>query len=112
MKPGQLICNKEATPSSRQHRKPCSDCPWARTALPGWLGGVSSRDWLADAHGEAIVDCHVFSGPQCAGAAIYRSNVGKLPRSSDALLLPKDRARVFASPVEFIEHHGDEKGKR
>lgn len=90
---------------TKQHSKPCSDCPWARKALEGWLGGTSIDEWLAEAHGEARIDCHVLLGPQCAGAAIYRANVLKRPRNPDILRLPADTALVFAGPHEFRAHH-------
>ena len=44
-------------------------------------------------------------GPQCAGAAVYRSNVCKRPHSLAILRLPADRTLVFASPIEFRSHH-------
>ena len=101
----QLITSDEATPLASQPKKPCTDCPWSRGALRGWLGDLSCEEWIAAAHGEARIDCHVFAGPQCAGAAIYRANVAKLPRERSALVLPADRTAVFASPAEFCEHH-------
>jgi len=101
----QLISCEEATTATGQHRKPCGDCPWARTALNGWLGGDTIEDWLALAHGEGMMECHTLVGAQCAGASIYRANVCKLMRNPEALQLPADRERVFASPAEFRAHH-------
>ena len=103
----KLISSREAIPATKQHCKPCSDCPWARDALPGWLGSMSPEEWVAAAHGEAIAECHAHTGVQCAGMAIYRANVAKLPRSREALKLPADRELVFASAKEFKEHHDD-----
>jgi len=54
----KCISSAEAEPATRQHTKPCSDCPWARTALNGWLGGQSIEDWLADARGEEPTKVH------------------------------------------------------
>lgn len=101
----QLISHEEAVPAKRQHKKPCSDCPWARVALPGWLGAMSPEEWLQHAHGESMVDCHAHNGAQCAGMAIFRSNIMKRCRSPHILLLPKDRVKVFASDSEFLLHH-------
>lgn len=100
----QLISSDEAVQAACQHKKPCSDCPWARGALNGWLGGVSIDDWLAIGHSDAVAPCHVISNQQCAGLAIYRRNVCKLVRPP-ALSLPADREAVFASPAEFRAHH-------
>jgi len=101
----KLIDSTQATPAPRQITKPCSDCPWARDALNGWHGGNTIDEWLAFAHSETHIECHVHPNVQCAGAAIYRSNVGKLPRDRGLLMLPEDRAMCFASPREFTEHH-------
>lgn len=101
----QLISSDDSVPATEQHKAACSDCPWARTALPGWLGALSADDWLKEAHGEADIECHVLTGVQCAGAAIYRANIGKLPRDAALLRLPADKAKVFATPSEFLAHH-------
>jgi hypothetical protein len=108
----KCISSDEAVPAKSQHTRPCSDCPWARTALHGWLGGNTSEEWIMFAHGEVHVECHALTGVQCAGIAIYRRNVGKLPRDMALLRLPADRETVFASPQEFREHHVTAKLKR
>lgn len=101
----KLVTSDEARPCAVQPTQPCSDCPWARASLPGWLGGASVEEWLTAAHGEEIIPCHTLVGPQCAGAAIYRRNVAKLVRDPEALKLPADRTLVFASKAEFTQHH-------
>lgn len=67
---------------------------------------MKSKEWLAAAHGEAVIECHT-KGCQCAGAAIYRSNVKKLPRTPEILTLKPDSA-VFAQPQEFLDYHDAE----
>lgn len=100
----RLVSIEEAVPAKGQHKTPCSDCPWARTALNGWLGGASIDDWVTTAHRDHYVGCHTLNGAQCAGIAIYRSNVCKsvLP---PLLKLPKDDVKVFGSPMQFRAHH-------
>jgi len=105
MKRRQLITCDEARPTNKQHTSPCSDCPWARAALQGWLGGLSADKWVKAVHGEAMIECHTILDKQCAGAAIYRANVAKLCRTNDILCLPSDRTTVFSSPSEFTLHH-------
>ena len=100
----QLIDNTESVTSDKQHTSPCSDCPWARTALNGWLGGESIEGWLHKAHADGPIICHVISNRQCAGAAIYRTNVCKLAHPP-LLRLAADKEKVFATPMEFTEHH-------
>ena len=103
----KLVTYDEARPAKKQHKKPCSDCPWARTAMPGWLGGLTSEQWLRVAHGDGQIVCHTRQKMQCAGAAIFRANVCKSPRDPEALELPADRERVFARNQEFTDHHED-----
>lgn len=100
----QLLTSEDAKPRKAQHKKPCSDCPWARTALPGWLGSMTPQEWLAVAHGDVLVDCHTVGNQQCAGLAIYRSNVCKQVQPP-IITLPVDREAVFATPMQFMEHH-------
>lgn len=69
------------------------------------MGGDDVENWVRDAHGEVRLDCHTLSGAQCAGAAIYRGNICKLPRDPAVLVLPADRDKVFKSPKEFRDHH-------
>lgn len=108
----QLITSDRAKVVTSQPRRPCSDCPWARTALPGWLGPLTAHEWLALAHGGGRSQCHATKGPgnrswACAGYAIYQANVCKAPDHPLALTLPADRERVFSSPAEFAAHHGE-----
>lgn len=101
----QLVSSDEATVASTQHKKPCSDCPLARKSLAGWLGGSPPEEWVKFLHGEAPVACHMRQGAQCAGAAIYRANVCKLPRDKKLLVLPPNKTLVFSNPSEFLAHH-------
>lgn len=111
---GKLISAREAQQAKGQHVRPCGDCPWARGALPGWLGSLTADEWLQVAHGEGSAECHSAHGARCAGLAIYRTNVGKRPRDPEALILPADRDACFSSPAEFKKHHeqGPEKEER
>ena len=106
MKRRVCISAAEAVPAKAQHKKPCSDCPWARASLNGWLGDLTPGEWVQAAHGESEVECHALTGVQCAGIAIYRANNGKVPRDPKQLRLPRDTKLVFETRSEFIEHHG------
>src|SRR6266404_5203889 len=100
----RVISSDEAVPAQGQHTKPCEDCPWSRSSFPGWLGGCTAEEWLATAHSDQQIDCHTLDGAQCAGAAIYRANVCKIPRTN-VLRLERDFDNVFESPLEFTWHH-------
>ncbi len=104
----QLLTVDDAITTPNQHAKPCPDCPFARTALRGWLAGETPEQWVRYALGETLGECHVLLPHQCAGMAIFRANTCKSPRDKTLLKLPADRERVFARPAEFLEHH---KGK-
>lgn len=103
----KIITSEEAIDSDEQITKPCSDCPWRRDSIKGWLGGMTPEEWLDAIHGmgDTFIDCHTINGPQCAGAAIYRANISKLPRNPMILQLPKDKESVFSTPMEFLKHH-------
>lgn len=108
----KLVTSAEAKPAKKQHHVPCGDCPFSRNSMPGWLGGNTPEGFVAFAQGEGIYNCHSFIGPQCAGMAIFRSNICKSPRDSRVLVLPANRTKVFGWPTEFIDHHGDKGGTR
>jgi hypothetical protein len=103
----KLLTGAEArpNPTGKQHTSPCSDCPWARAALPGWLGSMSAEEWLQLAHGEGGADCHAIQDAQCAGLAVYRANNCKSLRDPEAFRLPPNRTTVFSNPNEFRNHH-------
>lgn len=110
----QLVSGDEPDIASRQPTEPCGDCPFGRGSLAGWLGTLNVDDWLRAAHSECVIDCHALiaedgSAFQCAGAAIYRANVAKKcwPQTG-ALELPRNKTKVFTSPMEFEAHHGSQ----
>lgn len=99
--------------------KPCLDCPFYRRVKPGALGGSSVETYIGQSIGPFMLPCHKacdFDDPnwkdkvgetsQCAGAAIYRNNIGfggAMP--SGIHVLPQDHDKVFSSHAEFIAHH-------
>lgn len=100
----KLISRDEAVDAAGQHTTPCSDCPWRRDSLRGWLGGGTAEEFLQYAHSNTQYDCHTVRGAQCAGMAVYRRNVCK--RVEPPLLtLSKDTDTVFDTPMAFAAHH-------
>lgn len=103
--PGQLKTADQAVKTKCQHKRPCSNCPWAHKSLPGWLGSNTAAEWIDIAHGEpGGAECHT-TDKQCAGMVIYQANVCKSPRDSSVLRLPQNKTTVFASAAEFKAHH-------
>ena len=91
---------------TEQHKKPCHDCPWRRNSAEGWLGSLSAEEWMSIAIGEGSAECHTeLSDTSCAGLAIFRANICKIPRDPNALRLPADHDGVFSVPWQFMEHH-------
>lgn len=86
-----------------------------RTATPGYIGPEAIEDWLKMAHGETPIACHetikakedreTTWKAQCAGAAIFRSNIHKSPRDPEIETLPRDDELVFSWDDEFVAHH-------
>ena len=111
-KAGKMITGDEAKVTKKQHTMPCSDCPFRRDSIPGWLGTLTVDDWVELAHGEGSADCHTTKqkkdgkGWACAGLAIYRANVAKAPRDPNAMRLKPDTTLVF-SFGEFRKHHSE-----
>lgn len=98
---------------------PCPDCPFSRTVKPGALGGSPPETFIGQAYGPFILPCHktcnfsdplwkdkTIDTPQCAGAAIFRANIGlngQFPAVIHQLAPNKDK--VFANAAEFYAHH-------
>ena len=93
--------SEEAVRTDRQRTTPCHDCPLSRKPLKGWLGGATALEYRSLLHSDQMIDCHTEIGRQCAGAAIYRTNVAK----SAVFRLPRDTKAVFGTPAEFVTHH-------
>lgn len=101
----RCVNTEEAPKSKEQHTTPCGDCPFARNALKGWLGGNTVEQWMLTLNGDHKIPCHAIRGPQCAGAAILRTNICKRPRDNSVMTLPANKKTVFASLEEFKQHH-------
>lgn len=108
-----LLTTADSVSVVKQHKAPCSDCPWARKSLAGWTGPNEPQVWVAVAHSDQTVDCHTRRSRdtrrqfQCAGAAIFRANVRKAPRYDSLLMLPPNEQTVFSNDSEFLAHHKD-----
>lgn len=111
----RFVSSDQAKTTSKQHSKPCSDCPWSRKSISGWLGPHDADTWLRIAHGDGRIECHALKGRQgnwqCAGAAIYRANVCKSVPYPEVMRLPSNTKLVFGFH-EFKPHHeGDANGR-
>ncbi len=108
-------------PSCINGRSPCRECPWSRTTPPGGNhpGGSPVETYIGQVNGPFWLACHMRyekgvdakdqtpgRAPECAGAAIFRANVGLSDKLSQRLhRLPSDTKKVFADFAEFMAHH-------
>jgi hypothetical protein len=97
-------------------RKPCKECPFARHVRPGTTGGSPPETFVGQAYGPFLLACHLpeeyhkdqwdEANLQCAGANIFRANVGRADKMPPAMLrCQPDTEAVFATPAELIAHH-------
>lgn len=100
----KLISSDQAVTGKKQHTTACSDCPYRRDSLNGWLGGNSVDQFLRIAHSDTRYDCHTIKKQQCAGLAIYRRNTCKQV-DPPLLVLPADHDTILSNPMEFQAHH-------
>jgi len=79
-------------------------------------GGSSPTVYVGQAVGPFLLSCHMDPDyekdrrsaklRQCAGAAIFRSNIGVDKLMPEFLhYLPSDEEKVFSNPAELIAHH-------
>ena len=99
--------------------KPCSDCPFRRKAMPGWLGASSPEGFIDCMQRDEPLPCHQTidyddnphwlvewmhqkTGNMCAGALIFLAN--KLQHHPFEKMA-KDPENVFSNSVEFVRYH-------
>lgn len=96
------------------HTNPCRECPFRRKSAPGYLGGGTVEEWMADlTFGDTAFVCHMAEqkGKRhlCAGSMIHYLNSCKMPRDRDFAAMLKHYAKnsvaVFDWPHEFQAHH-------
>lgn len=99
--------------------KPCSDCPFRRKAMPGWLGASSPEGFIDCMERDEPLPCHQTidydnnphwlvewmhqkTGNMCAGALIFMANkVQQHPFQR----MSKDHENVFSNTIEFVRYH-------
>jgi len=103
-------------------KKPCSECPFTKNSLPGWLSDYTAQELHLIAMNEMPFPCHMThdedlewdeagteSAPLCAGALMYMKKGAKMPRMVElARILKqidiKDCENILSTP-EFFKHH-------
>ena len=103
---------------SKNQVSPCAQCSFRRDTPPGNLGGSPPEVYIGQIEGPFMIPCHMlcnfddpkwrekaFKTGQCAGAAIFRANMGLPPGPVPINLLPPDHTTVFSDYAEFLAHH-------
>ena len=107
-------------------KKPCRECPFSKSTMPGWLGSYDDTSQLhALVSNEDRMPCHLpidyetsadelamqeRRGETCVGYLAYSRNTAK--RFTDRRLKIEAEAvgkrdDVFASPMEMHDFHTD-----
>lgn len=94
-------------------KKPCSNCPFKKNTLKGWLGSTTAN---------RVANCDSFtchktgetgSGPrkQCAGFMILKqedSAFYRILNHAARQFLIEQKSVIFDSKEDFIKHHSNE----
>ena len=104
-------------------KRPCADCPFRTSALPGWLGGHEPEEIMQAVFGNEMWTCHqtvdefmTFEAARanpvvqhCYGAAMFMRRMCKLPRDAEiaAFVQTVDMSveDVFPNPQAFLDYH-------
>lgn len=114
----------ERDPKDRRYARktPCDECPFNKKTPEPINGGSTPDIYIGQICGPFLLSCHKDPGykprdetgkkqgqpeiMQCAGAAIFRANVGVAHRMPDVLHhLPADTELVDAGFAEFLARH-------
>lgn len=104
---------------AKQHRNPCSTCPFTRKSDPGETGGSPTEVYIAQTLMPYWVPCHEcidYSDPdwktkyetqQCVGHAMMRDKMGVADKMPEPLLrvAPTEQAQVFDSLTQMYAYH-------
>lgn len=85
-------------------KKPCSECPFRKDTLKGWLG--ESR--MVEILGQDSFVCHKRKDLQCAGHMLIKGPDNAFVRLAQRLSIPlplTGREEVFHSHEACVEHH-------
>ncbi len=103
--------------------KPCSDCPFRRKAMPGWLGGSAPEGFIDCMQRDEPLPCHQtidYDDPHwlvkwmgqggdvgnvCAGSLIFMANKIQRPHDPNFPTMKPDHETVFSNSVEFVRYH-------
>ena len=87
-------------------KSPCSNCPFRKDTLKGWLGERRMTEILSE---QSFV-CHKKKHLQCAGHMLIKGNENIFVRTAkqmDIELTLSGREKVFDTQEQCIKHHSN-----
>lgn len=105
-----------------RRKSPCSQCPFRRNSVRGYLGADDPEHFLSLTMRDATMPCHMDidysdkdwlttqepDAPLCVGALQFQNNFMKLARDPEVARGQRavgESANVFSNPEEFLVHH-------
>lgn len=89
-------------------KKPCSNCPFRKDTLKGWLGEERIKEIL----NSKSFTCHKTTGTkevlQCAGHMIIKGESNEFYRTAKLLKMDfhlKGKDLIFSKETDLIKHH-------
>lgn len=98
-------------------KEPCKECPFRKTALNGWLGGLTAEQTNAYVLDEADFACHMTrkKAPdkmsRCKGSQLFLIHHCKLPRKNEPLRKALQQTKKEGHNMDdylgfdFVQHH-------
>jgi len=98
-------------------KSPCAECPFRKTALNGWLGGLTAQETSDLVLSEANFACHKTRHKanekmsRCKGSQLFLINHCKLPKINMPLLKALQQTKTEGHNLneylgfDFIKHH-------
>ena len=103
-------------------KKPCNDCPFTKSSLPGWLADYTPQQLHMLVMSETPFPCHLTHEddisikeagttkyPLCAGALAFMKKNGKMPKDLKLAKFVGEISRESLSEIlsvrEFYKHH-------
>lgn len=104
-------------------KKSCTECPFTKTSLAGWLADYTPQDLHLLVMSERPFPCHMThkedmltweeagtkEHPLCMGALKYMKKAAKMPRNNELAEIirniPREELENILSVPEFMEHH-------
>lgn len=85
-------------------KRPCSNCPFRKDSLKGWLG----KSRMTEILDSSAFTCHKNSDKQCAGHMLMKGEESEFVRLAARFNIDtglKGKQSVFATHQECIDHH-------